>query len=383
VDVREASRALNLPRAADGVKLAAVRVMLGCRIVNAAQLAVALPATLHLAVRPALDLAIALTFICVAAVSSAAALRARRIVPRWIALEVCFGVAVLVVTPLFISPSMLVSWPGWTFPMTLLTATLAGMCFNFAGTLLSVTFLTCAHVSWIAQDMSDPDRITVGTNSIAFMAFGMVAFVIMRYLRSVAQTADRFGDVIRDMEQERMRRVLHTPYRLLGDLIDMLRAQAATSQDEPAQRARLAEAVTSLAEVKALVRGDTPAVGNLTTELRRLREQFADLPLLLNVDELRVTLDNESIYRVREAVRSALQNVRLHANAAHVVLYASSDDDKWLVSVYDDGEGIDEAAPRRLGLEGIILAAMKEIGARATITSIPGQGTLVEIAGAT
>jgi len=38
--------------------------------------------------------------------------------------------------------------------------------------------------------------------------------------------------MIRMLEEERTRRVLHTPYRLLNDLADMLRAEAAREEDD-------------------------------------------------------------------------------------------------------------------------------------------------------
>ena len=103
--------------------------------------------------------------------------------------------------------------------------------------------------------------------------------------------------------------------------------------------------------------------------------------MIMNVEDAGVNLPPEAVYRIREAVRSALQNVRLHAQASEVVVYATADRFSWLVSVHDDGRGFDTAGRRNLGLNQVVVAAMEEIGAHVSIESTPGQGTLIEISG--
>ena len=139
--------------------------------------------------------------------------------------------------------------------------------------------------------------------------------------------------------------------------------------------------MASVREIEAIVRGTEPASTNLAADLLRLREQFADLPLIMNVDDVGVDLPAAAVYRIREAARSALQNVRLHAHAKEVVVYATADNTSWLVSVHDDGRGFDPSTRRGVGLGELIVAALEEIGARVRIQSAPGQGTLVEMTG--
>ena len=67
--------------------------------------------------------------------------------------------------------------------------------------------------------------------------------------------------------------------------------------------------------------------------------QFPDLPLTVNVDTMTVTLSQPDVYRIREAVRSALQNVRHHADATAVTLFATIEGNGWVVSVHDNGRG--------------------------------------------
>src|SRR5665647_2912172 len=142
-----------------------------------------------------------------------------------------------------------------------------------------------------------------------------------------------------------------------------------------------AEAVASALEIESIVRGTDPASSNLATDLQRLREQLVDLPLIMNVEDAGENLPPQAVYRIREAVRSALQNVRLHAQATEVVVYATTDRSSWLISVHDDGRGFDTTGHRGVGLNQLVIGALEEIGAQVRIESAPGQGTLIEISG--
>lgn len=86
------------------------------------------------------------------------------------------------------------------------------------------------------------------------------------------------------------------------------------------------------------------------------------------------------------AVREALSNVARHAHADSVVLSVSvttdvgARRDHWIVEVRDDGRGFDAAsASWRFGLNSAIVEAMEDIGGRANVTSIVGEGTCVTL----
>jgi signal transduction histidine kinase len=247
--------------------------------------------------------------------------------------------------------------------------------------------LLVASASWPLQPHPGDVGRMVLTACIPFVGFGVGGALFLTYLRALVRVADERADRIRTLESERTRRVLHTPYRLLGDLADLLGRQLASgevrgSAARQVQQARLAEALASVHEIEAIVRGTEPASTNLAADLLRLREQFIDLPLILDVDAVEVDLPASVVYRVREAVRSALQNVRLHAGAAEVVVHAEAGDRRWYVSVHDDGRGFDVTTARRgVGVHDTINGAMAEIGAQVRMTSSPDDGTLVELEG--
>ncbi|MFY1676533.1 MULTISPECIES: MacS family sensor histidine kinase [unclassified Streptomyces] len=86
------------------------------------------------------------------------------------------------------------------------------------------------------------------------------------------------------------------------------------------------------------------------------------------------------------AVGAALDNVRRHAGAdARAWILVEDEPDEVVVTIRDDGPGIppgrlDEAAAEgRLGVALSIRGRLSELGGSAVLTSIPGQGTEVEL----
>ncbi len=121
--------------------------------------------------------------------------------------------------------------------------------------------------------------------------------------------------------------------------------------------ARLAEALTASAHHAARRFGIDPAL-----------VLDPDLP----------ELDAEVVAAAAGAVSEALANAAKHAGATHVTVYAGIEDDEVLVSVHDDGRGIDptQAGPGA-GIASSIQARIADAGGRAEVRSSPGQGTEV------
>jgi signal transduction histidine kinase len=364
-----------------GVEWAAVGAMGALKIQNLLQMALVILLTGAESRRPWLELGAAAAFTVSGLVLLVASLRAQRLPRKAVAADVVVAIAVLLSAPLFqpLGPGQL--WTDWPLFVTFLVGAEASACFPPALASVATFALMGAAASWLAAGAPAAARHMIYGSVVPFAGFAAVTFVFLQYLRRLAALADLRAETIRMLEEERTRRVLHTPYRLLNDLASMLRADAYRDEDQPSRQARLAEAVASALEIESIVRGTDPASSALATELQQLRNQFVDLPLIMNVEDVGVGLPPEAVYRIREAVRSALQNVRLHAHAREVVVYATADRSSWLVSVHDDGRGFDTTGGRSVGLNQVIIAAMEEIGGKVDITSAPGHGTLIEISG--
>lgn len=370
---------------ADGVERATAIGVAILKGMNAVQAVAVVAITLSASRRPWLEVLAVTAYGLAGLILVVASLRASGLRRELVLVDVAVGIGVVLLAPLFQPAQGGQPWTEWPLAVTFLIGAEAGAVFGTLGTVLSVAGLMTAACSWLLYAPPGSTRKDVLTNLVAYLGFALGSLLFVGYLRRLAALADSRAATIRMLEEERTRRVLHTPYRLLNDLAGMLRAEAARGEeDHPGhreRRARLAEAVASVHEIEAIVRGTEPASSNLTAELLRVREQFTDLPLVMNIDDINDDLPPEAAYRIREAVRSALQNVRLHAHATEVVVYASLDEASWVVSVYDDGVGFEPGTRRGVGLGEVIVKAVEEIGARVEVKSSTGAGTLVELSG--
>lgn len=307
--------------------------------------------------------------------------RAQRLVRAAVAVDVAVAVVVLAVAPWFQPADPERLWLEWPIFVTFLVGAEAAVCFSPLPAALSTVGLVGAAASWLLASPPTATRDNVLGSFVPYIGFSIVTGAFLFYLRQLAELADTRAATIQHLEAERTRRVLHTPYRLLNDLARMLRSEAVRDGEDAHRQARLAEAVASVHEIESLVRGTEPASSNLSADLLGLQDQFVDLPLIMNVEDVSVSLPPGDVYRIREAVRSALQNSRLHAGAGEVVVYATTDRTSWLVSVHDDGRGFDPDARRGVGIRELMVGALQEIGASVTIESAPGRGTLIEFKG--
>ena len=364
-----------------GVERATVGAMVALKIQNLLQMALVILLTGAESRRPWLEMCAAAAFTSSGVVLLAAAIRAQRLPRIAVAVDVAVAIAVLMLAPLFQPEGPGQLWTDWPLFVTFLVGAEASACFPPALASAATLALMGAAGSWLAAEAPAAARHMIYGSVVPFTGFAAVTFLFLEYLRRLAALADARADTIRMLEEERTRRVLHTPYRLLNDLASMLRAESDRDEDRPTRQARLAEAVASALEIESIVRGTDPASSALAAELQRLRNQFVDLPMIMNVEDAGIIMPPEAVYRIREAVRSALQNVRLHAQAHEVVVYATADRSSWLVSVHDDGCGFDAKARSGVGLTQVVTAALEEIGAYVSIRSAPGRGTLIEISG--
>jgi hypothetical protein len=364
-----------------GVERSVVGAATGFKFMNTAQMCLTLFLTLGAAARPWLDLTAAAAYVGSSLGVLVTAFRARRLRRIPVVIDVAVAVAVLLAATLFQPSGAADSWTDWPLAVTFLAGAEASACLPPVAAVAATAALIAASGSWIIATSRPEVHHLVYTSVVAYAGFALVGCVFLYYLRRLAALADERAETIRMLDEERTRRVLHTPYRLLNDLACMLRDQGQREGDRPERQAQLAEAVASVREIESIVRGTDPASSNLAADLRRLQDQFVDLPLIMNVDEAGLDLPPQVVYRVREATRSALQNVRLHAGASEVVVFAATDIAGWTVSVCDDGRGFAAAARRGVGLNDVIIGALRDVGAQVTIESSPGGGAVIEMTG--
>ncbi len=119
------------------------------------------------------------------------------------------------------------------------------------------------------------------------------------------------------------------------------------------------------------------ALRNLATSIAARAELVLDLELAPDVDGLPPETE-QNLYRI---VQEGLQNIARHADARRVALRLLRGDQGLLLTLEDDGRGFaPDEAPAELsyGLRGMRERA-EEIGARLSVESRPGAGTVVTV----
>jgi signal transduction histidine kinase len=144
----------------------------------------------------------------------------------------------------------------------------------------------------------------------------------------------------------------------------------------------------ALETIRATVRGLRPAVLDdlgLVPALESLAEEFSGRTgVAVDVLEAKPGADlppevEVALYRI---FQEALTNVARHAEAGHVDTRLRREGDAVVLSVQDDGRGMDPAKLTRSGEGRAGLTGMRErlvgLGGRLDVRSAPGQGVYLE-----
>ncbi|HEY1422031.1 MAG TPA: histidine kinase [Candidatus Acidoferrum sp.] len=211
---------------------------------------------------------------------------------------------------------------------------------------------------------------------------------LLRHLRARAIEAER-SRISRDLHDGILQTLLSIEIQL-----DVLRRRVNSSPDH---------AEAALAGLQQTVRNESAELRHFVTDLRPVRVQSADLTDLMRgfaeryrnesslaLDLLLDSADLRAPDRVCREVfqiyREALNNIKKHAKATHVVVKLSQDDSRLLLVVDDNGEGFsfagkftgDELDRLRLGPISI-KERTRTVNGALTVESNPGHGARLTI----
>jgi hypothetical protein len=198
-----------------GVERATVGATAALKTHNLLQMLVVLVLTRGESRRPWLELAAAAVFAVSGVVLLVAAFRAQRLPRAAVAVDVVVAVSVLLLAPLFqpVDPSL--PWVDWPLFVAFLVVAEASACLSPVLASAAMLTLMGAASSWLVWGSLPPaSRQMIYASFVPFVAFAAVSYVFLQYLRRLAALADARAETIRLLEEERTRRVLHTPYRL-------------------------------------------------------------------------------------------------------------------------------------------------------------------------
>jgi signal transduction histidine kinase len=211
---------------------------------------------------------------------------------------------------------------------------------------------------------------------------------LLRHLRARAIEAER-SRIARDLHDGILQTLLSIEIQL-----DVLRRRVPTSPDQ---------AVAGLANLQQTVKNEGAELRQIVTDLRPLRVQSADLidlmggfaeryrnestiALDLLIDSAQLRAPDRVCREIFQIYREALNNIKKHAKASHVVVKLSQDDSRLVLVVDDNGEGFsfagkfngDELDRLRLGPISI-KERTRTVGGALTVESNPGHGARLTI----
>jgi signal transduction histidine kinase len=211
---------------------------------------------------------------------------------------------------------------------------------------------------------------------------------LLRHLRARAIEAER-SRISRDLHDGILQTLLSIEIQL-----DVLRRKVHSQPDQ------MESALTSLQQT---VRNEGGELRHMVTDLRPLRVQSADLvdlmrgfgerfrnesdlPLDLLIDSADLHAPDRVCREIFQIYREALNNIKKHAKASHVVVKLSQDDSRLVLVVDDNGEGFsfagrftgDELDRLRLGPISI-KERTRTVGGVLTVESNPGHGARLTI----
>jgi signal transduction histidine kinase len=238
-------------------------------------------------------------------------------------------------------------------------------------------FLLNGHKSFQKEDLAWLENIALNVGPTLENIF------LLRHLRARAIEAER-SRIARDLHDGILQTLLSIEIQL-----DVLRRRVATTPDQ---------AVSSLANLQQTVKNEGAELRQIVTDLRPLRVQSADLVDLMRgfaeryrnestialdllIDSAQLRAPDRVCREVFQIYREALNNIKKHAKASHVVVKLSQDDSRLVLVVDDNGEGFsfagrfsgDELDRLRLGPISIKERA-RTVGGVLTVESNPGHG---------
>lgn len=301
---------------------------------------------------------------------------------RWCVADTSFCASVMIVGVLVTARGETESWNQLMSPFALVTFTGLGMCrartktIAAAAVALAGTFIATAHIYHVPY-----------STAAYFLVLTVVARAFARNVRLSEQALNAARRVVLEKarqltrEQERIRhgRILHD--RVLQTLDNLVRSGAVRDEQLGAEVAGEAAWLRML-----LANPDSvpEASADLVVRLHDIanRKTAGGLVVEVNAAGLSTTTDVPvtTVDALARATEEAITNVGKHAGTARALVRAVRTADHLTVTILDHGRGFEPAeSTPGFGLAQSVRARIEEVGGRAVIDSVPGEGTNVTL----
>jgi signal transduction histidine kinase len=225
--------------------------------------------------------------------------------------------------------------------------------------------------------------ISVALNGIVLL---LLAGVIVGHLARLAAEVEAERQHVIEVEaasreRERLARDIHDSVLQVLVLVQRRGAEAGGAAAELGRLAGQQEAA-----LRALVGGGSAANAPGEVDLRALVLPAQTDRVTVSAPAQAVLLKKEQADELASAMRAAIDNVRQHCGErARAWVLVEDEPGLVTVTIRDDGPGIPDgrlteaAAAGRLGVSHSISGRMRHLGGQARITSVRGEGTMVEL----
>jgi signal transduction histidine kinase len=250
-----------------------------------------------------------------------------------------------------------------------------------AGTIAAVIVACCDFA--LQRDVA----LSMGLNgAVLLLLTGWIVGHLARLAAEVEAERQRAIEVeAASRERERLARDIHDSVLQVLALVQRRGAEAGGAAAELGRLAGQQEAA-----LRALVgdgwAGARPAGGAAGVDLRQLVLPAQTDRVTVSVPAQAVLLGNTAATELAAAMRAALDNVRRHCGERTSAWVLVEDEpDLVRVTIRDDGPGIPDgrlaeaAAAGRFGISHSISGRLRDLGGSATVSSVSGEGTVVEL----
>jgi signal transduction histidine kinase len=237
------------------------------------------------------------------------------------------------------------------------------------------------------------EAITVVLNGVVLL---LLAGVVVGHLaRLAAEVETERQHAVRleaaSRERERLARDIHDSVLQVLAMVQRRGAEAGGAAAELGRLAGQQEAALRALVGGALVGGALAGGGQAAsapgdTDLRALVLPVQSDQVTVSAPARAVRLEKKAADELTSAIRAALDNVRRHCGEqARAWVLVEDEPGLVTVTVRDDGPGIPDgrvaeaAAAGRLGISHSICGRLRDLGGSAAVSSVPGEGTEVEL----
>jgi len=259
---------------------------------------------------------------------------------------------------------------------------LMSVAFDQEGRTVGRLFVTNGRQPFNREDLGWLERIATHVSPSLENVF------LLRHLRARAIESER-SRISRDLHDGILQTLLSIEIQL-----DVLRRKVSGAPEQ---------AVAGLAALQQTVKNESAELRHMVTDLRPLRVQSADLVDLMRgfaerfrnestvaldllIDSVAMQAPDRVCREIFQIYREALNNIKKHAKASHVVVKLSQDDSRLVLVVDDNGDGFsfagrftgDELDRLRLGPISI-KERTRTVGGVLTVESNPGHGARLTI----